>query len=385
MKEFHFFRKHIKTGKNCNKLSKSVSHETLVGGTTTTGREYEQNQWLSKGSADKPLTAVGTLTSLLCNSAKVVEKWLQTLPVFRLVKIIILISVLFVGMVAESLAKDSIPTSGTCNSAGTCLWSIDSAGTLTISAKNGEKDVKMADYNCVGNPCNPSSLVARPWEANLKQIKSLVIGDNITKIGQDAFQNASNLKSVTGMNDVEHIRRSAFSYSGLESIIIPESIKKFEDQVFASNANFTEIIIPDSLNDESITLSDALFSRSCFTSSYASTKSSCAGAQIVCQGDVEKCKTVLEKFGGKGNCTLDAPSNCINPKKIVAANYQQCTDNYFWNGAKCMREPDVSKRKCCSSCKDMGGWCNRIRYTPAEAAEVLKDDNTNEVTITFKK
>ena len=40
---------------------------------------------------------------------------------------------------------------------------------------------------------------------------------------------------------------------------------------------------------------------------------------------------------------------------------------------------------CGENYRDMGGWCNRIRYTPAEAAKVLRDDNTNEVTITFKK
>jgi hypothetical protein len=69
---------------------------------------------------------------------------------------------------------------------------------------------------------------------------------------------------------------------------------------------------------------------------------------------------------------------------VVVANYEQCSGSYFWNGAGCVREPDVTKRKCCSSCKDMGGWCNRIRYTPAEAAQVLKDDD-NIITITFKK
>ena len=44
----------------------------------------------------------------------------------------------------------------------------------------------------------------------------------------------------------------------------------------------------------------------------------------------------------------------------------------------------------CTKCKNANfklndGECDRLRYTPAEAAEVLKDDNTNSVTITFKK
>ena len=65
------------TSEKCNKYSKSVSYETLVGGTATTGRGIKQTRRLSKGSAIKPLTAVGTLTSLLCNSAKVMEKLLR--------------------------------------------------------------------------------------------------------------------------------------------------------------------------------------------------------------------------------------------------------------------------------------------------------------------
>ena len=44
----------------------------------------------------------------------------------------------------------------------------------------------------------------------------------------------------------------------------------------------------------------------------------------------------------------------------------------------------------CTKCKNENfklndGECDRLRWTPAEAAKVLKDDNTNEVTITFKK
>ena len=67
----------LETSEVCDKFSKSVSYETLVGGTTTTGTERKQTQRLFLSSANKPLTAVGTLTSLLCNSAKVVEKLLR--------------------------------------------------------------------------------------------------------------------------------------------------------------------------------------------------------------------------------------------------------------------------------------------------------------------
>lgn len=44
----------------------------------------------------------------------------------------------------------------------------------------------------------------------------------------------------------------------------------------------------------------------------------------------------------------------------------------------------------CTKCKNENfklndGECDRFRWTPAEAAKVLTDDNNNSVTITFKK
>ena len=297
--------------------------------------------------------------------------------------VLLMSMIILFNTISESSADDITPTSGTCNTAGTCLWSLASDGALTIYAQDGAKDVKMANYNCAGNPCHTSTLIARPWETQINQIKSIYIGDNITKIGQDAFQNASNLQSVTGMKDVNTIGGNAvFGYTGLTGFTIPDSLTNISSNLFRYSKVLTELIIPDNLIDSGVLLSDSMFRNSCFSPAYASTRPSCANAKIVCQGDVEKCKNALAKFGGNGNCTVDY---CIDANKIVAANYQQCSGNYFWNGAECVREPDVSKRKCCSDvCKDMGGWCNRIRYTPAEAAEVLKDDN-NEITITFKK
>ena len=70
----------LKSSEDCDKFSKSVSYETLVGGTTTTGREKKQTWRVFLSSANKPLSAVGSLTSLLCNSAKVVEKLLHRHP-----------------------------------------------------------------------------------------------------------------------------------------------------------------------------------------------------------------------------------------------------------------------------------------------------------------
>ena len=72
---FNRLQTHI-TGEDCKKFSKSVSYETLVGGTATTGTGIKQTRRLRKGSANKPLSAVGTF-SAFHNAEKVVEKLLR--------------------------------------------------------------------------------------------------------------------------------------------------------------------------------------------------------------------------------------------------------------------------------------------------------------------
>ena len=60
---------------------------------------------------------------------------------------------------------------------------------------------------------------------------------------------------------------------------------------------------------------------------------------------------------------------------------KDCGSGYLGKEGRCI---DASLG-CGAGYRQFENFCNRIRYTPAEAAEVLRDDNTNEVTITFKK
>ena len=68
-------------------------------------------------------------------------------------------------------------------------------------------------------------------------------------------------------------------------------------------------------------------------------------------------------------------------------NESQCnrTENYYWNGQICVYRPPSGKITCSPSYKINGGYCDHIRYTPDEAAKVLHDDNTNIMTLMFKK
>ncbi len=288
--------------------------------------------------------------------------WLMRLP-RRIQRMLLVMTIPMLALIftlittAESSATDKFPTSGTCNSVGTCLWTLDSAGTLTISAKDGEKDVKMANYNCQYNPCEQSSLVARPWEANLQQIKSIVIGDNITQIGNDAFQNASNLKSVTGMKDVQAIGdKGVFAYTGLTEFTIPDGVTYLGYSAF-TYSNLTNLTLPDSINKIGTKKSGV----NPFSLSNSLTEINCLNTSGQCENLHELIKGLITN---KAFNIISPTSNC------ASYNSRGCTacENTFY----------LSDGMCWNA------W-EKKRWTPAEANQWLHDGNDNFVVLTFKK
>jgi hypothetical protein len=92
-----------------------------------------------------------------------------------------------------------------------------------------------------------------------------------------------------------------------------------------------------------------------------------------------KCNRVPNE---KSSC-LTSDYYHFNGVECVADNegVNYCSETYLAKEGECID----SALGCGAGYKNMGGWCNRVRYTPAEAAAVANDDNTNMVTITFKK
>ncbi len=58
-----------------------------------------------------------------------------------------------------------------------------------------------------------------------------------------------------------------------------------------------------------------------------------------------------------------------------------CNNGYLEKDGSCIS----ASAGCGAGYKQIENWCNRIQYTPAEAAPLLHNDNTNSVTITFRK
>lgn len=139
--------------------------------------------------------------------------------------------------------------------AGDLTWSI-SNGTLIIDGMGA-----IPDYE--------ESALA-PWFAYQQKISSVVIGDSVTNIGNNAFrscdltsiiipnsvktigisafEDCDSLASITIPNSIVNIdKRLFFGCSGLISVIIPYSVTSISDDAFYACRKLTSIIIPNSV------------------------------------------------------------------------------------------------------------------------------------------
>ena len=157
---------------------------------------------------------------------------------------------------ATALAVD-IVDSGTCGAKGSNLtWTLDSEGVLTISGSGDMHGYGSSDA---------------PWYGSRSRVKSAVIAEGVTSIGESAFENCRSLTSVTIPNSVTSIGWSAFFYCksltsvtipnsvtsiggcafdecwSLTSVTIPDSVTSIGDSAFASCTSLTSVTIPDSV------------------------------------------------------------------------------------------------------------------------------------------
>ena len=113
-------------------------------------------------------------------------------------------------------------------------WKLDADGTMTISGTGA-----MKNYNSDDNPS--------PAYKN-SNVKTVVIEDGVTSIGNYAFSDCSSLTSITIPDSVTSIGYYAFFYcTSLTSITIPDSVTSIGNYAFSNCTNLTSIKIPSSV------------------------------------------------------------------------------------------------------------------------------------------
>ena len=121
------------------------------------------------------------------------------------------------------------------NSGGVKL-TLDDQGVLTLSG-NGA----MVDYDYTYNV---------PWQNIKSQIKKLIVGSGVTKIGKYAFAECTNLESIdfSGAASLETIGESAFyGCTSLSDVTLPASLKTLDMAAFANCSSLKNITLNNGL------------------------------------------------------------------------------------------------------------------------------------------
>ena len=123
-------------------------------------------------------------------------------------------------------------TSGSCGD--NVFWTYDESDhTLTIS---GTGD--MTDF--------PTGSI--PWRSQSSSLKTVVIEDGVTSIGDYAFYGNSSMTSITIPSSVTRIGRFAFvNCNNLPSVSIPSGVTNLGRGVFNNCSSLTSVIIPNSV------------------------------------------------------------------------------------------------------------------------------------------
>lgn len=129
---------------------------------------------------------------------------------------------------------DDGSVSGTCGTTGNedgVTWTLcDSV--LTISGTGAMKDCSLS--------------TDAPWYSYRQSVKTIVIGDDITTIGNYAFYECENATSVTIGSHVTSIGKSAFRYcKALTSIILPNGVTTIGNNAFSFCTDLSSITIPN--------------------------------------------------------------------------------------------------------------------------------------------
>ena len=321
--------------------------------------------------------------------------------------VFILSMVLSAGIIDESRAE-KVCNCGKLNPSD-CCWEVKN-GTLYITG-SGE----MKDYSWTYNDAQ-LGITTAPWKEYTYASSGVSKIDiqGVTSIGNCAFRTFKSTQLSIG-DTVTSIGKESFGYSDISGeLVLPPSLKNIGEGAFIWAQKITSASIPDSVE----TIQQMAFHGTNLVSIIIPDTTQLAidalgfssSINIVCKGNEKTCANLneqLKNYVTKRNYGDMELHNLDLSEKWLAANSEECTGSYiyengnchkrnenqcndtgdyYYNGVTCLYRPRNRQVVCVNpNYKANDGYCDRLRYTPAEAAKVLTDDNNNSVTITFKK
>lgn len=294
-----------------------------------------------------------------------------------------------------------------CNCGENCCYTLND-GTLTFTRKDSSKEATIT--TSFSNKGISNLYIENGFTSignNIfmdNNLTSIELPETITSIGSWAFSGNRKLSSINIPSGVKTIEGGTFYGTGFTSFVVPDTVTAIEQRLLegASNLEYleigknvtsimsafawgaprlTDLVIYDNLADADFKIysTSPEYDSDLRTLPFVGLNST---VTILCKGNITKCAEALTKGGRE-----DLVSNLV-------AFPQGCNKLLIGSGGKCaicdkehLNKDDacIAPNECVGNFKQNEKYCNRIRYTPAEAAKVLNDDNTNEITITFKK
>ena len=282
-----------------------------------------------------------------------------------------------------------------------------SKGVFTVSGSG-----KMADYNYYWNDKLNTDAYDSPWADYLQEVTSVNVGDGVTSIGKGAFgYNAGNLTTISGMKDVASIGEDAFlEATSLTSVDMPNvtsigsgafwgataltsvdmpNVTSIGNYAFVYATNLKYVgFDPNKLTDDNIGenafayYDNGLFKPlavmlSCDGSSGYNICTTCTSGQVyqLGTGCSDSCSEGYAASNGlcKKNPTQSTPATPVDDDLIDDIDdLESCPEGKIAKGDSCI----PASQGCGANYKLSDGICYRIRYTPAEAAQVAGESNT---------
>ena len=145
------------------------------------------------------------------------------------------------SVVSVTYRKPAAATVASGKCGDSAAWTLDAAGTLTISGSGKTWDFIDEDWNANA-----------PWyDASLRlRIKKVVVEKGITYVGTRAFYDCSEMTSVSLPTTLETMGADVFMYcTGLTSVTIPDGVTFISGDFFLGCTSLKSVTLPDSLRN----------------------------------------------------------------------------------------------------------------------------------------
>ena len=114
--------------------------------------------------------------------------------------------------------------------------------TLYDSKPDVEVTLDMADATGLTELPNATSDETQSF-SNCANLAGVILPQSVTKIGDYAFQHCSKLRSIDFPESLSYIGTCAFYYSGLQSVVVPNGVTEYGEQIFCGSSDLVSAVL----------------------------------------------------------------------------------------------------------------------------------------------